>query len=67
MRKDLHCQARIGDCLSAFTLPHWMIALGATGRWDAARKVLEAMRGVAHGNGTVERPAGRVALARYAH
>ena len=29
-------EPRIGDCLSAFTLPHWMMALAATGR-DAAR------------------------------
>jgi tetratricopeptide (TPR) repeat protein len=28
-------EARIGDCLSAFTLPHWMMALAATG---AARR-----------------------------
>ena len=26
-------EARIGDCLSAFTLPHWMMALAAAGRW----------------------------------
>ena len=25
-------QARIGDCLSAWTLPHWMMALAASGR-----------------------------------
>jgi len=25
-------EARVGDCLSAFTLPHWMMALAATGR-----------------------------------
>ena len=25
-------EQRIGDCLSAFTLPHWMMALVATGR-----------------------------------
>ena len=25
-------EARIGDCLSAFTLPHWLMALTATGR-----------------------------------
>ena len=24
-------EARIGDCLSAFTLPHWMMALAAAG------------------------------------
>ena len=29
-------EARIGDCLSAFTLPHWMMALAATGREAAA-------------------------------
>ena len=37
-------EARIGDCLSAFTLPHWMMALAATGREDAARRMLDAMR-----------------------
>ena len=35
-------EARIGDCLSAFTLPHWMMALLATGRTG---------RGRAHGRG----------------
>ncbi len=30
-------EARIGDCLSAFTLPHWLMALTATGRTAAAR------------------------------
>jgi tetratricopeptide (TPR) repeat protein len=38
-------EARIGDCLSAFTLPHWMMALAATGREGAAHRMLEAMRG----------------------
>lgn len=37
-------EARIGDCLSAFTLPHWMMALAATGRYGAAQRMLEAMR-----------------------
>jgi hypothetical protein len=37
-------EARIGDCLSAFTLPHWMMALAATGRDDAAERMLESMR-----------------------
>lgn len=37
-------EARIGDCLSAFTLPHWMMALGATGREAAAEHLLAAMR-----------------------
>lgn len=48
-------EARIGDCLSAFTLPHWMMALCATGRFEAAERMLEAMRdysaGAASGNG----------------
>jgi hypothetical protein len=43
-------EARIGDCLSAFTLPHWMMALAATGRRDAALRMLEAMREFAAGN-----------------
>lgn len=37
-------EARIGDCLSAFTLPHWMMALCATGRLAAAERMLAAMR-----------------------
>jgi tetratricopeptide (TPR) repeat protein len=36
-------EQRIGDCLSSFTLPHWMLALAATGREDAARRMLEGM------------------------
>jgi len=31
-------EARIGDCLSAFTLPHWMMALTAAGRGAAAQQ-----------------------------
>jgi hypothetical protein len=42
-------EARIGDCLSAFTLPHWMMAFAATGREDAARRMLEAMHDYAQG------------------
>ncbi len=38
-------EARIGDCLSAFTLPHWMMALAATGRDEAANRMLASMRG----------------------
>ena len=34
-------QARIGDLLSAFSLPHWMMALAATGR--DAHAMLQAM------------------------
>jgi tetratricopeptide (TPR) repeat protein len=37
-------EARIGDCLSAFTLPHWMMALAATGREHAAQRMLASMR-----------------------
>ena len=46
-------EARIGDCVSAFTLPHWMMALTATGRTAAAERMVEAMRGYANGRGTV--------------
>ncbi len=38
-------EQRIGDCLSAFTLPHWMMALAATGRSGAADRLLAAIRG----------------------
>jgi hypothetical protein len=37
-------EARIGDCVSPFTLPHWMMALTATRRFEAAGRMLEAMR-----------------------
>ncbi len=37
-------EARIGDCLSAFTVPHWMMALAATGRDSAAEQMLAGMR-----------------------
>ena len=46
-------EARIGDCVSAFTLPHWMMSLIATGRTDAAERMIEAMRGYANGRGTL--------------
>lgn len=55
-------EARIGDCLSAFTLPHWMMALGATGRNEPAQRMIDSMRAFALGNGTVERLVARVAL-----
>jgi tetratricopeptide (TPR) repeat protein len=55
-------EARIGDCLSAFTLPHWMMALTAAGRDDAARRMLEGMRAFAAGEGTVRRIVGEIAL-----
>ena len=37
-------EARIGDNLSTFTLPHWMMALVSTGRFGAGARMLEAMR-----------------------
>jgi tetratricopeptide (TPR) repeat protein len=40
-------EQRIGDCLSVFTLPHWMMALAATGRAEAARRLLDGMRAYA--------------------
>lgn len=46
-------EARIGDCASAFTLPHWMMALTATGRTRAAERMIEAMRGYANRPGTL--------------
>ena len=46
-------EARIGDCLSAFTLPHWMMALAATRRFSAAERMLDGMEAfVAEGRGT---------------
>lgn len=48
-------EARIGDCLSAFTLPHWAMALAATGRQAAAERMLAAMRDFGRGEGTAAR------------
>lgn len=55
-------EARIGDCLSAFTLPHWMMALCGAGRWEAAQRLLSAMRDAARGNAGSTAPL----VARYA-
>jgi len=55
-------EARIGDCLSPFTLPHWMMALAATGRQAAALRMLEAMRNFAQGPGITASQVGRYAL-----
>jgi hypothetical protein len=55
-------EARIGDCQSAFTLPHWMMALAATGRHDAAGRMLDAVRDYAQGPGINSRIVGDVAL-----
>jgi tetratricopeptide (TPR) repeat protein len=46
-------EARIGDCASAFTLPHWLMALTATGRTAAAQRMVEGMRAFAKNRGTV--------------
>lgn len=45
-------EARIGDCLSAFTLPHWMMALGATERFQAGARMLDAIREAAQQPGS---------------
>jgi hypothetical protein len=47
-------EERIGDCLSAFTLPHWMMALTATGRSEAAERMIVGMCEFADGSGTVQ-------------
>jgi tetratricopeptide (TPR) repeat protein len=43
-------EARIGDTLSAFTQPHWMMALAATGRDAAAQRLLDAVEEAGRGN-----------------
>jgi hypothetical protein len=48
-------EARIGDCLSAFTLPHWMMALAATQRDEAAQRMIDGMRAFGAGEGAVMR------------
>lgn len=55
-------EARIGDCRSAFTLPHWAMALAATGRFAAGARMLEAMRDFAGANRGTTAPL----VARYA-
>ena len=55
-------EARIGDCLSAFTLPHWMMALAAAGRVQAAQRMLEGMRDFAQGPGLTAELVGTIAL-----
>nr|WP_294543187.1 tetratricopeptide repeat protein [uncultured Rhodopila sp.] len=42
-------EARIGDCQSAFTAAHWMMALAATGRDAAADAMLAGMADFANG------------------
>ena len=55
-------EQRIGDYLSAFTQPHWMMALAATRRDDVARRMLDAMRKFGLGDGTVAQVIGTIAL-----
>ena len=55
-------EARIGECQSAFTLPHGMMALAATGREAAAHRMLEAMRAHGRGPGENARLVGAVAV-----
>lgn len=55
-------EARIGDALSAFTLPHWMMALAAADRFEAARRMLDALAEIAQSKTTLGGIVGRVAL-----
>ncbi len=55
-------ERQIGDCQSAFTLPHWMMALAATGRELAAHSMLQAMRDFANGKQPIARLVKQVAL-----
>jgi tetratricopeptide (TPR) repeat protein len=55
-------EARIGDCLSAFTLPHWMMALAATGREETAKRLLEGMHAFARNGTTVGRLVAEIAI-----
>jgi hypothetical protein len=45
-------EQRVGDCLSVFTLPHWMMALAATGRTAVAARMLDGMQEYAKGDET---------------
>ena len=49
-------EARIGDYLSAFTQPHWMMALAAAGRWDAAERLIDGMRAWRRRRGNTPQP-----------
>jgi hypothetical protein len=55
-------EQRVGDCLSAFTQPHWMMALAATRRDDVAQRTLDAMRVFGLGHGAVAQVVGTIAL-----
>ena len=58
-------EARIGDCLSVWTLPHWMMALAADGREQSARAMLQALK--AQSNPVVREVASPVCEALLAH
>src|ERR1043166_1840399 len=55
-------EARIGDCLSGFTLPHWMMALAATGRDAAAARMLDGMRAFANKGTTMATIVGEISV-----
>ena len=55
-------EQRIGDCLSAFTQPHWMMALAATGRDDAARRMLDGLRRFGLGPGAFPQVVATIAV-----
>jgi hypothetical protein len=55
-------EARIGDTLSVFTLPHWMMALAATGRAAAARRMLAALHDAAQAGTSHAALVGTIAL-----
>ncbi len=55
-------EARAGDILSAFTLPHWMMAFAASGRWEAGCRWLDAAHQAAEGEGAHAELVGQVAL-----
>src|SRR5499426_1578099 len=47
-------EKRIGDHVILFTMPHWVMALAACGRWDQADAVIAAMRDYAQTSGASE-------------
>jgi hypothetical protein len=55
-------EARISDTQSAFTLPHWMMALAATGRAEPASRMLAALRDAAQAPGSHAALVGTIAL-----
>jgi hypothetical protein len=55
-------EARIGDHVLIFTLPHYMMAFAAAGRTAAAARLLEAMRQFASGPGAQAEIVGAVAV-----